>query len=119
MNYTKAMIDLVKEIRRRATSDEKPSIKLTNPDLFPELQGILADTNDAVMKALIKELFSLVGSPWSEPITDINENYPQSIFTSYRGQAKMKARSVEDKTEAEAKKKFSSQRIYRGQIVVD
>lgn len=30
------MIDLVKEIRRRTSSDDKPSIKLTNPDRFLE-----------------------------------------------------------------------------------
>ena len=54
MNYSKAMIDLISEARRRAPSDDKPSIKLANPDVLTELHKIYHHSNDTVLRVIIK-----------------------------------------------------------------
>ena len=66
MNFTKQMIDLVKEIRRRASSEAKPGIKLANPELLEELIPVYQLSTDTVTKALIKELFFVAGEDWPQ-----------------------------------------------------
>ncbi len=72
MQYSKAMIDLVKEARRRVPSSNKPAIKLANPNVFQELNAIRQASRDIVLKAIIKELFFLAGEPWSQLIDETN-----------------------------------------------
>lgn len=122
------MIDLVREIRRRAPADAKPSIKLANPDLLDEMVPWYQQSNDAVVKALIKELFALAGSKWSAkleqlPAADSQTSAKSSKLDSfvkdgkryitkvYRGQTQLV--EVNDTPAPSA----SSQRIYRGQLV--
>lgn len=104
MNYTRAMIDLVKEIRRRAPSEIKPSIKLANPDLLTELTLILDNSSDIIVVSLIKEFINLADDSWS--MSASAKKHP-SLMPSERAER--------EKPSA----KFSSQRIYRGQLVVD
>lgn len=40
VKYDRAMIALLREIRRHVASEVKPSIKLANPDLLYELRDI-------------------------------------------------------------------------------
>lgn len=120
MNFTKSMIDLVREIRRRASSTEKPNIKLANPDLFSDLIPWYQSTNDAVVKALIKELFSLAGDSWPERLeipVGFNDHSEDSIDVRYvtkvyRGQTQLVEVGIKEVSEEP-----SVQRMYRGQVV--
>ncbi len=117
MNFNKPMIDLVREIRRRAPSDYKPGIKLANPDLFSELIPWFHVTHDAVVKALIKELFALAGSDWAEKLDQPSPGMENStekkyITKVYRGQTQL----VEVPVESEAVE-AAPERVYRGQVI--
>lgn len=120
MNYTKAMIDLISEARRRAPSEDKPSIKLANPDVLSELNTIYHATKDVVIKAIIKETFHLAGGSWPEKLLDTDSNIetdisegPRFITKVYRGQTQLIEIIPEEKLENTTK----SVRIYRGQII--
>lgn len=92
MQYTKPMIDLVYEIRRRVDANMKPSVKMANPELLKELADYHHHTKDTITKTLIKELLFLAGDPWPhlldpvipEPVkaTEI----PKQVVKVYRGQ---------------------------------
>lgn len=114
MNYTKSMIDLIKEIRRRVDAEVKPSIKMANPDLFLELQTIFHQSKDVVVHALIKELFQLAGDPWSDSLEN-NEGTERQILKTYRGQTELVNSSAPGQTPAKAS--TVAKRIYRGQVV--
>jgi hypothetical protein len=106
------MIDLAKEIRRRAPAEDKPSIKMANPELFTELGKLYQRTNDAVMKALIKEICELAGEPWSNVLTSPEEK-TETVVQTYRGSTLFSQKPETIKTEKPAVPK----RIYRGQVV--
>lgn len=114
MTFTKAMIDLAKEIRRRAPADIKPIIKMANPELFTELGKIYETTTDAVMKALIKEICELAGEPWSNVLQSDHQSEDDVSIRTYRGST-----SYEHKPKAseESSKPNRPKRIYRGQVV--
>lgn len=65
MQYSKTMIDLIKEVRRRAPAEQKPAIKLANPEVMTEIKNIFHSSKDAVLRAIAKELFELAGPPWN------------------------------------------------------
>jgi len=122
VNFNKQMIDLVREIRRRVPSDDKPGIKLANPDLLNELIPIFQLSTDTVTKTLIKELFNVAGDGWPERLVaksfdvgedqyDNGEPKKRYITKTYRGQTEL----VEVKPVTEEKPRI--QRIYRGQLV--
>lgn len=122
MNFNKQMIDLVREIRRRVPSDDKPGIKLANPELLNELIPIFQMSTDTVTKTLIKELFQVAGDGWPERLVsksfevdsdqyDNGEPKKKYITKTYRGQTEL----VEVKPMMEDKPQV--QRIYRGQLV--
>ena len=124
VNFDRAMIELVREIRRRAPADEKPGIKLANPEILIDLSGLYHKSKDVIFKTLIKELFERAGEDWLE---NNEEASTPTQFQSqvYRGQTKL----VESKTQSETeniaeesseeaeKTKKRKTRIYRGQIV--
>ncbi|GAB3092062.1 hypothetical protein G8770_04940 [Aestuariicella hydrocarbonica] len=119
MNFNKQMIDLVREIRRRAPSTDKPGIKLANPDLLVDLMPMYESCSDTVTKALIKELFAVAGEDWLDRLTrdapksPETERAPDKVYVTkvYRGQTQL----VE--VPAKGPQSPSTQRIYRGQIV--
>ncbi len=113
MQFTKAMIDLAKEIRRHAPSELKPSIKMANPELFSELTKFYHQTKDAVLRALIKEICELAGDPWPQRLQDNNSDQAMTVKV-YRGQARFVPKETSEKAPP---KKKESVRIYRGQIV--
>ncbi len=97
MQYTKPMIDLVYEIRRRVEPDVKPGVKMANPELLKELADYYQSAKDTIIKTLIKELLSLAGTEWlaliqpapvaatktePAPKTDL----PKQVVKVYRGQ---------------------------------
>ena len=92
MQYTKPMIDLVYEIRRRVDSDMKPGVKMANPELLQELADYHHHTKDTITKTLIKELLFLAGDRWQqllEPIkveTPKAPDIPKQVVKIYRGQ---------------------------------
>lgn len=122
MNFTKQVIDLVKEIRKRASSDDKPGIKLANPELLEELIPVYQHTTDAVSRALIKELFFLAGEDWphrleapAAPAVPQPENgQPRKTYITktYRGQTQLVEVILPDEPSAPP-----PQRIYRGRPV--
>jgi hypothetical protein len=113
MKFDKAMIDLVKEIRRRSPSELKPGIKLANPELLSELLEQFHASKDVVTKALIKELFSLAGDPWPDALK--RDDKPEKHYSTmvYRGQV----RHVETRSEKPVSDKVT-QLMYRGQPVL-
>ena len=118
MNYSKAMIDLISEARRRAPSDDKPSIKLANPDVLSELNKIYHKSNDTVLRVIIKETFQLAGSPWPEKLAEPleeSDNAPQTRFITkvYRGQTQL----IEVAPEGSNDPKEKTVRMYRGHAV--
>lgn len=117
MNYSKAMIDLISEARRRASSEDKPSIKLANPEVLFELNKIYHNSSDTVLKAIIKETFHLAGEGWPDKLIEqtVDENEdkgPRYVTKVYRGQTQL----VEVATSASVTK-GGSKKIYRGQVV--
>ena len=120
MLYSKAMIDLVKEARRRVPNNDKPAIKLANPDVFHKLNVIREKSNDVILNAVIKELFFLAGEPWSLLVGQKEESTSSSfesnyIVKSYRGVTQL----LEKRPTSEADRAKSKQRIYRGQLISD
>jgi hypothetical protein len=119
MNYSKSMIDLISEARRRASSEDKPSIKLANPDVLFELNKIYHKSTDTVLKAIIKETFHLAGEGWPEKLVEpveeeeIVNNGPRYITKVYRGQTQL----IEVAPEGYAENKTRTDRVYRGQVV--
>jgi len=122
MQYTKAIVDLIQEARRRAPSEDKPSIKLANPDVLFELLRLYQKSSDAIFKALVKEVFNLAGDPWPERLEakpkekkevaedEVPEGY---VVKVYRGQTVLERKATTDKPESSRPK-----RMYRGQVVV-
>lgn len=122
MNFNKPMIDLVRELRKRAPSDEKPGIKLANPDLLFEMIPWYHGTRDVIVKALIKELFEHAGDNWPQRLNTVNhadkepsgqEAGKRYITRVYRGQTQL----VEVAAEPRPPENPVTRRVYRGQVV--
>lgn len=119
MNYSKAMIDLISESRRRASSEDKPSIKLANPDVLTELNKIYHKSDDTVLKAVIKETFNLAGEGWPEKLVesviedDESTQGSRYITKVYRGQTQL----IEIPPENYDNKRAKPERLYRGRTV--
>lgn len=89
MQYTKPMVDLVYEIRRRVDAAMKPGVKMANPELLKELADYHHQSKDTITKALIKELLFMAGPPWApllEPAQLDNKELPRQVVKVYRGQ---------------------------------
>lgn len=89
MQYTKPMVDLVYEIRRRVDSAMKPSVKMANPDLLKELAIYHQHSKETITNALIKELLFMAGTEWAallEPHSETHKEIPRQIVRVYRGQ---------------------------------
>ncbi|MYM64559.1 hypothetical protein [Pseudomaricurvus sp. HS19] len=125
VNFNKAMIDLVREIRRRAPADAKPGIKLANPDLLTEMIPWYRSSNDSVAKALLKELYTLAGDDWLEQLQEskpaaeaapaaggtIEKDGKRYVTKVYRGQTQLVEVPMPPAESA------ATQKIYRGQVV--
>lgn len=90
MQYTKPMVDLVYEIRRRVDAAMKPSVKMANPDVLKELADYHQHSKDTITKALIKELLFMAGPEWAsllEPVvSESTKEIPRQVVKVYRGQ---------------------------------
>ncbi len=121
MQFTKPMIDLVYEIRRRVKSDLKPEVKLANPELLPVLvKTFREDKNDTITQTLIKELMSLAGSPWSGALSEesAGAQFPRLVSKAYRGAFSHQA-APEAKPKREEGERARPVKIYRGRVVND
>lgn len=116
MQYTKPMVDLVYEIRRRVDAAMKPSVKMANPDLLKELADYHHQAKDTITKALIKELLFMAGPDWAvllEPVVnDETKELPRQVVKVYRGQTILQA--AQDPNAAAEK----PVRMYRGNPIV-
>lgn len=92
MQYTKPMIDLVYEIRRRVDANMKPSVKMANPEMLKELAVYHQHTNDTITRTLIKELLHLAGEEWLQLVEPVKteapkaREIPKQVVKVYRGQ---------------------------------
>ena len=115
MQYTKPMVDLVYEIRRRVDLDMKPGVKMANPELLQELAEYHHHTKDTITKTLIKELLFLAGDQWllllepTHTTVETMTEIPRQIVKVYRGQTTLE--------EARPATPSKSVRMYRGQPI--
>ena len=126
MQYTKAMVELIQEARRRVPSEQKPNIKLANPDVFLELASLYHNSQDTIFRTLVKEAFHLAGDPWPEKLIKpepSNEGPKEQFITKiYRGQTVLEKREAYPTESNRADHAPNPQmvkpkRIYRGQVV--
>ncbi|MBB6521939.1 hypothetical protein [Pseudoteredinibacter isoporae] len=106
MRFNKHMIDLLREIRRRVPSHQKPSIKLANPELIDELYIAYEQSRDSICQLLIREFIEQnrsLGEPLREDRNTRHVTIPQL--------------SGATKVEPENQKAERPKRVYRGQIV--
>ncbi len=119
MHYSPEMIKLISQARRQAANEDKPNIKLANPSVLIELNKIYHKSDDLALKAIIKEVFDLVGDDWPDKLIQDIETTEQSnvetryIKKVYRGQEQL----IEVAPEEPKEEKSKSKRIYRGQVV--
>ena len=124
MQYTKPMIELVFEIRRRVPADLKPSVKLANPELLDELIAHHRRSKDVICQTLIKELLQMAGDPWDHALSDAQDDAeaaeaatrPRQVTKVYRGQVTLEEAPPRDDLDQSKKR---PKRMYRGQEVID
>ncbi|MAN50603.1 MULTISPECIES: hypothetical protein [unclassified Marinimicrobium] len=124
MQYTKPMIELVFEIRRRVPADLKPSVKLANPELLDELVTHHRHSKDVICQTLIKELLQLAGDPWNHALSDAQQDAeeaeaaarPRQVTKVYRGQVTLEEAPPKDNASTPRER---TKRMYRGQEVID
>ncbi|WP_020210798.1 hypothetical protein [Gilvimarinus chinensis] len=117
MQYSKPMIDLILELRRRVPSELKPGIKLANPEVLSELAAFYPKCKETVTRTLIKELFQMAGDDWLselEPAAKPKQDKSHQVKV-YRGQVTLTERPREGADEES--KKDKPLRMYRGQVV--
>ncbi|WP_049723416.1 hypothetical protein [Gilvimarinus polysaccharolyticus] len=115
MHYTKPMIELVMEVRRRTPAELKPSIKLANPELLTELLKHYLDSSDTITRTLIKELMKLAGEPWVSQLKNPDSSAVSNLQTKvYRGQTSLEQSPTKSAPEPAAKRPV---KVYRGQVV--
>jgi len=125
VTYDRTMIALVKEIRRQVESDIKPSIKLANPDLLYELRNIYDSNDNAVLIALIKELYFKAGPEWmiqlkTPPVEEL-ETKPDLTLKVYRGLQQLVESAPKESSNDQKKSNNSVKNVkmYRGHPVVE
>ncbi|WP_317931264.1 hypothetical protein [Halioxenophilus sp. WMMB6] len=119
MQFTKPMIDLVYEIRRRIRAELKAEVKLANPELLSMLvRSFHEDKPDAVCRALIKELMALAGGEWPVRLEDpASVDAKRMVVGAYRGTVSHEEPKVAAPAGGEAGRK--PVRIYRGRVISD
>ena len=119
MNYTKQMIEITYEIRRRVPSQLKPDIKMANPDLLNYLCKYYHENTDAILSALIKELVFLAGKPWQDKLRQPEIKTPKQVTKVYRGQTLLEDAPGSKTPSDSPAPKPKAQRIYRGRVIAD
>lgn len=84
MQYNKAMIDLVFQIRRAAPEDIRSQIKLSDPNLLTALPDAYPNFADSQLRNMVLQLLKLAGPSWEAEIQ--KRERPES-GRMYRGQA--------------------------------
>lgn len=114
VKYDRAMIDLLREIRRHVTSDLKLNLKLANPDLLYELRDIYRSHDNAVINALIKELYFKAGPEWMIQLEEVNIEQKNVTLKVYRGHQQLVETAPEQGSSTN-----KTPKMYRGQPVDD
>ena len=114
MIFTKPMIDLVQEIRKRVPSEHKSSIKLSDPNLLNVLIPIHRSCSDAILQALLKDLFFKAGEDWLDKLEAGEIQKEKYVTRVYRGQVQLVPVSKETSEKASVK---TSRKVYRGQVI--
>lgn len=114
VKYDRAMIALLREIRRHVASEVKPSIKLANPDLLYELRDIYRSGDDAVVNALIKEMYFKAGPEWVDQLEKAIIDEQDLTLKVYRGSRELAKVAPEQGSKSKKKSK-----MYRGHPVIE
>lgn len=117
MQFSRPMIELVFEIRRRVDSEMKPGVKLANPQMMQELAELYQRGADVIIKALIKELFTLAGEDWQDILEHPEIQVQKQSMKMYRGQAALTDQPAPEELVEEVRQPTKPVRIYRGQII--
>lgn len=118
MNFNRAMIDLVREIRKQAGADLKPLIRLANPELFSDLVSAFHQSDNVNLKALIQALFDIAEGGWPERIAIQADNASRSGENKvYRGQTSSVGNVNLMPPVALPSSKVTAQKMYRGRPV--
>lgn len=112
MQFTKPMIELVFEIRRRVDAQMKPGIKLANPDLLVELAAVHHHSKDTILRTLIKELLTVAGDEWLSLLQQPGQAPGKMMVKAYRGQVSLEAAPADRPSSGETG--TNSVRYYRG-----
>lgn len=137
MKYTKSVIALVFEIRKKVPPQFRDNIKLSNPQLDIEFIGLYKTTDDVIVQALIKEVLLQMGSesiglisPQTSQTNKTQKNKPRKKVKIYRGK-EIEMDNLEASEEPPILKTLASskvnedgqrkkaKRIYRGKVVED
>tara|TARA_R110002049_G_scaffold302055_2_gene494600 strand:+ start:3539 stop:3823 length:285 start_codon:yes stop_codon:yes gene_type:complete len=89
VKYDRAMINLLREIRRHICSDVKPNIKLANPNLLYELRDIYRSGNNIVINALIKKMCFRAGPEWVSQLEEAAIEKKSVTLKAYRGSSEL------------------------------
>tara|TARA_R110002050_G_scaffold57423_5_gene129403 strand:+ start:334647 stop:334991 length:345 start_codon:yes stop_codon:yes gene_type:complete len=114
VKYDRAMIDLLREIRRHVDSELKAELKLASPDLLYKLRDIYRSSDNAVINALIKELYFKAGPQWMVQLEEASVEQQQPSQKIYRGQPQFVEIAPEQGSGHVKKSK-----MYRGHPVID
>lgn len=114
MQYTKSMIDLIRQLRKQLQLEFGVKVRISDPDLLSHMCDHYRRTDNRTTKALIKELLQQAGSSWFEKITLLDR--PAADAKMYRGQTILTEQRKDGNQQA-AQKSSSSVRIYRGRVV--
>lgn len=114
MHYTKPMIELVFEIRRRADAGTKLGIKLAKPELLKELAAIYHSHQDPMLRTLIKGLMGQAGEEWVGRLQSAGKESGRTTVKIYRGQTSPEKSPTPGDTANTASQTTSSPRYYRG-----
>jgi len=63
--YTKVIVDLTYEVRKRVPEKTKQRIKLANPSFIDDLIELYFESSDDNLKDIIQEIIRLAGTPWT------------------------------------------------------
>lgn len=117
MQFTKPMIELVFEIRRRVDAQIKPGVKLANPDLLAELADVYSSSKDTILRTLIRELMTIAGDEWLSLLQSAGKPPAKMQARVYREQVSLEAAPADRPRSEQASS--GSVRYYRGVRITD
>jgi len=111
MTYTKPMIDLVQELRKRLNQELGVKVRISDPDLLTHMCEYYRRSANEATQSLIKELLGMAGKAWLDIVSGPAKSPTGKM---YRGQPVLTDKPPVSKGGGNSTAK---PRMYRGQIV--